>query len=283
MTETITSNTESQTGNHDDVEKHTGYVAFLDVLGFRSINYSVKSDEILKKYVSIVDKAILNENASKLDYVIFSDSVIVNSFSDDDESFLQMLGACSELFRELLLEGIMVRGAIAHGEYLYSSKERGKFVAGKPIIEAYTYEGKQDWIGIMLCPSVTNKHEDLKTRCAHQRARELSTTECSNAEIVRMPALLTSWNIPFHKENMALLDEVTIFEGYAVLPTGKSVTLVNIVDTLVKIRQSLEIKKMAAPGPKEQDKFRKTIYWLNSLVDEWGYTAQVLNRRTTVS
>jgi hypothetical protein len=284
MTATITSNRESQTGNQDDVKTYTGYVAFLDVLGFRSIINSANSDEILKKYVSIVDKAILNEDMYGLEYVIFSDSVIVNSFNDDDESFFKMLDACATLFNKLLMIGIPVRGAIAHGRYQYSNKDHGKFVAGKPIVEAYTYEGKQDWIGIMLCPSVTSKYEDLKTRCSHYVARDLIGTQgASNAEIDRFLSLLSFYQIPFHKENMALLDEVTHFEGYAVLPTGKSVTYANIVVALDQSRQSLEIKKMAAPGPKEQDKYRKTIYWLNSLVEEWKVTAQLLNRRTTAS
>lgn len=284
MTKTIIPSTESQMDNQDDVKTYTGYVAFLDVLGFRSIINSIESDATIKKYVEIVDKAILNEDAYGLEYVIFSDSVIVNSFHDDDESFFKMIDACATLFNKLLMIGIPVRGAIAHGRYQYSNKNHGKFVAGKPIVEAYTYEGKQDWIGIMLCPTVTNKYEGLKTRCSHYVARGLIGTQGgSNVEIDRFLSLLSFYQIPFHKENMELLDEVTHYEGYAVLPTGKSVTYVNIVAALDQARQSLEVKKMAAPGPKEQEKYRKTIYWLNSIAREWELTLQVLRQFSAVS
>ena len=83
-------------------------MAFLDVLGFRSIVAGTNADAALKDYVNSVDRAVQTDKNDGLQYVIFSDSVIVNSF-------LRLLEACATLFGDFLRADIMVRGAIAHG------------------------------------------------------------------------------------------------------------------------------------------------------------------------
>jgi hypothetical protein len=74
----------------DDVNEYIGYLAFLDVLGFRSIFAAANNSAALRDYVDKVDRAVQTDKNDGVQYVIFSDSVIVSSVRDDDDSFLRI-------------------------------------------------------------------------------------------------------------------------------------------------------------------------------------------------
>jgi hypothetical protein len=65
----------------------------------------------------------------------------------------------------LLQNEFAVRGAIALGSFSRSDDPNGTFVAGRAIIEAYNYEKIQDWIGIILSPTVLQKYGNLQNIC----------------------------------------------------------------------------------------------------------------------
>src|SRR6516164_4868445 len=147
-------------GKTSDVATKKGYVAFLDVLGFRALVGGIHADQRLNDYLETVDRAVKASGEHVLQYVIFSDSIVVNSKEDDEEAFESIVGARSALFAQFLQEEIALRGSVAHGEFIRSERSNGVFVAGKPIVEAYEYEQRQDWVGIILCPSTVSKHTD---------------------------------------------------------------------------------------------------------------------------
>jgi len=136
------------------IEPYTGYVAFLDVLGFRELVGRPDSQDRLTQYIGSVDRAIQAAGPEVLQYVVFSDSVVINSRAGGLGQLEAILRACSTIFRELLRSRIPVRGAIAHGSFLRSNQPNGTFVAGRPIVQAYDYQERQNWVGIMLAPSV---------------------------------------------------------------------------------------------------------------------------------
>jgi hypothetical protein len=143
----------------------TGYAAFLDVLGFSSMVATEHHSERIDAYLNCLNRIFDKEDGSKIDYVVFSDSIVITTRNDDEESLLALLSRCSTFFGALIASEIAVRGAIAHGSYLTSKTATGTFVAGRAIIEAYTFEQRQDWVGIMLAPSVNARVPDLTERC----------------------------------------------------------------------------------------------------------------------
>jgi hypothetical protein len=278
MSVTSTAQDEDQTG----VKEYAGYVAFLDVLGFRAFVSSTKPENDLTAYVNTVDRAI-QDPKQKLQYVIFSDSVIVNSTKDDNESFEAIIQACAKLFAEFLQTGIALRGAIAYGSFYRSSMERGTFVAGRPIVEAFDYEKRQNWVGIMLCPSTIRKQKGLRQRCQLPSFEEVLYGNAFDMGSLSLPACI-QWchKIPFHKENASSLDEPTNFEGHAILPTGPDVTPLNIGQKLSNAMIALESLKSMAPDPKAQEKFKSTIEWLRNVNAPWSSITNAcvaLNRR----
>jgi len=271
--------TKTEAALESGVNQHCGYVAFLDVLGFRAIVGSQNSEEKLANYTDTVDNAIQLAGPCVLQYVIFSDSVVVNSNRDDDESFESILAACATLFAKFLQSGIAMRGAIAHGQFLRSSKPNGAFVAGRPIVEAYDYENRQNWVGIMLSPSTIARQPDLEQKCKLPDGQEIKLG--FDLKRLRLPSLIwRNRGIPFHKDDESSLAEPDSFDGYALLPTGNGVTHANIIQKLDDAIRSLERLKMVAPDPKAQQKYRSAIEWLRSNVREcWAPTVLYATER----
>jgi hypothetical protein len=62
----------------------------------------------------------------------------------------------------MLENEIALRGAIAYGDYRREKNAGGVFVAGKAIVDAYTFERQQDWVGVMLAPTTVRRFSGLK-------------------------------------------------------------------------------------------------------------------------
>lgn len=87
--------------------------------------------------------------------ILFSDTVVLYTFDDSDPAFGSLVAECSNLFHDLVMAGVPVRGAISHGDFVRSEHDgHGTVIAGRPIIDAHHYEFRLQWIGIMLTPSV---------------------------------------------------------------------------------------------------------------------------------
>jgi hypothetical protein len=238
---------------------------------------SAGSEDQLANYLGTVDRAIQLAAPDVLQYVVFSDSVVVNSTEDGSEHFEAIVAACSTLFRELLQSRIAVRGAIAHGPFLRSTHPNGAFVAGRPIVEAFDYEKRQDWVGIMLAPSVVARQRDLGMMLELPRWDEV--VRGWDVSRVRLPSLIyRNSSIPFHKDPGASLEDPDSYSGYAVLPTGEGVTPTSFGERLNAAIEWLVRLKMVAPDPKAQRKFRNTTNWLRDVQGEWRSVVDAARR-----
>src|SRR5215470_15169194 len=146
-----------------DIPRTKGFVALLDVLGFKEL---VTRDEH-RAYMELVAELIEGRQRDEpLQYVLFSDTVVINTTKDGEAILWELSRACSALFAALLLKDIPVRGAVAYGEFDRSLEDaNGTIVAGRPIVEAYQYELKQNWLGVMFCPSILRLFPDLVNAC----------------------------------------------------------------------------------------------------------------------
>gem|GEM_PF-2050507 len=269
---------ENAVSEQPDVLKRKGYVAFLDVLGFRSMVGTPDAEHKLSAYMKTVDDAVAGSGEDLLEYVIFSDSIVINSKVDDEKAFESIVAASSALFARFLEEGMALRGSIAYGDFVRSERSNGVFVAGRPIVEAYDYELRQNWVGIIICPSAVSKQADLDKRCAIPQWNEINQPDF-DIQRLRLPSLVNHlYSIPFHKQNESSLDEPDQFEGYAVLPTG-GVSTNKVKKQLEEVCRLLERLKLIAPDPKAQYKFQKTIAWLRNVHMEWQQIEQALNAR----
>jgi hypothetical protein len=166
----------------------------------------------------------------------------------------------------LIEQHIPIRGAIACGDYVRSNIGNSAFVAGRPIIEAYEYEQRQDWIGVMLALSAIKEMHDLNLN-------KLCTTFMANDEAfpnlenyLKWKAFLQECNtVPFHGDSRA---DFRLHSGFAIVPGG-STSLEEMVTRLQIMLERLTWLKITAPGPLEQAKFQHTMKWLRGISSTW--------------
>src|SRR5438046_1020149 len=96
-----------------------GYVALLDALGFSAMVAADPDGERLQAYLALL-RAALGEDTDGLgvDYLVFSDSIVITTRDDSDESLKTLARKCSTIFGLMLESNTALRGAIAHGSFV---------------------------------------------------------------------------------------------------------------------------------------------------------------------
>src|SRR5712691_11296008 len=123
----------------------TGFVALLDVLGFSALVMGGDSEGRLNRYLDVIQQALGDSIGSALDYVVFSDTIVLTTRDDSETSFQVLISRCSALFGLMLENDIALRGAISLGSFFREESRGGVFVAGKAVVDAYTVETQRDW------------------------------------------------------------------------------------------------------------------------------------------
>jgi len=250
-----------------------GFVALLDVLGFRALVLGDGDEAHLRRYLERLRQALDDETVGpKVDYVVFSDSIVLTTKDDSAESLQLLLLRCSRALGLMLKEEIALRGAIAHGSFFRSGTESGVFVAGRPVIDAYTFEKAQDWVGIMLAPSTIRKVPDLAKRCTIY-ASHYGTPEGQLIVRNQLPwaAFVQSYDgIPFHGENPS---DSAVFSGFAIVPSDGIAEPNALRDSIKGSMEALEWLRSLAPTPWAQAKYKRTWDWLDRIHGLWNGVA----------
>lgn len=129
-------------------------LAIIDILGFSNMVRSQRDVERFKeRYMSVLTAPEVREKARGLDidYEVFSDTVIVGAGDNTaTQQIIHVLSFCRFLWTWAVVHDFPLRGAMAYGTVLWGEDVK----VGVPIIEAARAEKLQEWIGIMVCPSV---------------------------------------------------------------------------------------------------------------------------------
>lgn len=254
----------------ENVKIIEGFVALIDVLGFRELvgrDYDLTQ---VHEYVKIVESILDNGiNVSELQFVLFSDNLVVNTRDYTHESFKRLAIACSNLSFQLAQKQIAVRGAIAHGRFMRSPTTRqGVILAGQPIVEADYYQHAQNWVGTILAPSVVRHEEDLMKKCVISPPEPDETFEKWTGRVA-LGIHLQHWGqIPFHTTSAF---ENKHFDGYVVVPMSTpALSPESLQASLHGMQHQLETMKAVAPDPASQEKYSLTLNWLSGVRSEWG-------------
>lgn len=141
----------------------TGYVAFLDILGFKGICRDKSCEEIkalfdeillLKyDYIKCFANLIVPQNiVDKVEIKIISDSVIVTVPIGED-GIVFMLWFCAMLQNKMLNCGVILRGGISFGTYYVYDNT----VFGPALVEAYEIEEKAVFPRIVLSKEIEHQ------------------------------------------------------------------------------------------------------------------------------
>ena len=243
-----------------------GYVAFIDVLGFSAL-ISGDQTQRVHDYLDCLKGVFEKSRPKPVEYIVFSDSLIITTSDDTDEALTSLFLCCSTLFGALLHHRIPVRGAISHGTYERVRTNSGTFVAGRAIIDAYLFEQQQDWVGIMLAPSTVQHQRSIADRCVPLSA--LGDERIANQLDVLMPwlAFVQPCNIPFHRSQRD-------YAGYAVAPSSGHYDPKLLRDSMLESIGHLHWLSTIAPDPDAQKKYQRPLEWLSQLQSAWRYMAE---------
>ena len=139
------------------VSKEVVYVALFDILGFTELvekNELSKVADTYSRAKEIFEEILGHINAMNrgfkkdvvIEYRSFSDTFLIYTSTINDGAFLSLLAACDGLFIGAIENKLLIRGAITCGELLAQAGVE----IGKPIVEAYKSEQRQDWSGCWI-------------------------------------------------------------------------------------------------------------------------------------
>ena len=253
----------------EKIENIVGFVALIDVLGFRELVGRDDDLSHVRQYIDTVVSLLENGQSPRpLQFVLFSDNLIVNTRDDTADSFQGLVVACSQLSFQLAQQRIAVRGAIAHGPFVRSSTtHQGVILAGRPIVEANHYQHAQNWVGSILAPSVIRRDAGLNQRCKIIQP-ESEETRAKWADRLPLAVHLQRYaGIPFHAASPFDKD---FFDGYVVVPMRPGVSSPKtITASLEEMECQLEIMKASAPDPASQAKYSESLRWLWTVKSSW--------------
>ena len=258
--------------------KQRGYVALLDVLGFSDFIASDRQGETLGDYHSFIHAVMGSQDPpGMVEFVVFSDSIVLTIPSDKTDALLRLVTQCSRAFSMLLDVGIPIRGAISCGKYLRVPSDHGVFVAGSAIIDAYKYESLQNWVGIMLTPTAVSSVPNLSALCDISKLPATPLVAASRGKQT-VPFADMRWaacvqhcpNIPFHSEKGAGGD----YEGFAIVPGGGPSTPDLICRGIQNRMVKLKELKSLAPDPAAQRKYSHSYKWFNEVHVRWASLPQ---------
>lgn len=142
------------------------YVAFLDILGFKSKLKNYNHDEavrFIKMFASTVyNKFKLLKNSNNIKGYLVSDSLILYSTDNKKESLVALIDLIDDISKSLFTDnGIFIRGGIARGNFdkvpasPIESLEKG-LIVGQAYVKAFKLEGVAHVIGTIVSKEVSD-------------------------------------------------------------------------------------------------------------------------------
>ncbi len=141
-------------------------IAVCDILGFRNLVQDNPLEDVVDKALNWFRQALYHsirkdgwpseapplreiQEQANVGVAWFSDTILLYTLKDDDESVRALVSSVGWLTFETILAGTMrVRSGISYGK-VYLNPENALYV-GTPIIEAYEMEQSQAWCGAAL-------------------------------------------------------------------------------------------------------------------------------------
>ena len=263
-----------------------GYVAWLDVLGFKELCAQGRLGTFFPEHIrSLVEAretpAGVNSAVAEwyfyndLHYDVFQDTVVVcrtcKGASGDAGGLRGILEGCSHLFHFFLKMGVAVRGAVTYGcieRYDAPAAEtaiEGRIVNGPAVLEAYEWEQKQEWVGIVLCPNLLKKDECEIPRWLQTPYTQLmnSGSQGIHAELPILPWLVAHAHLPIKEQRCRCGRKGC--DGYAIVPTR--VTDASRNDVLETLKQSCAFLERMKCAAREDSRhyYDPTLAWMKAL------------------
>lgn len=243
-----------------------GFLAYFDLLGFS--NKITKEDftSEFSDYCKIIDEQV-SRYRTKMFYNFFSDSVIIYTNKIDIQTFSELVQALNHIFFNLVNKmELSLRGAVSCGKFTIHKQNGNMMIAGQPMVDAYYYEEHQNWIGIMISPTVTDTLTEIFNRMTWFPFIPCNIKELEEQKLLWWYTRLYYYNkIPWKNTGK----EDSKFIGYVIIPRiGPTDAFLAIKMNLLLFKYRIEYMKVKAPDTHVQKKYLETEDFLKELIKQ---------------
>jgi hypothetical protein len=170
------------------------YVAFLDILGFKSLVDNNTHEELVAIYKNLVvgqvskylilqdvlEKSRKNEikelfSSNKVRVVNISDSIIIWTQDSKEESLKNLLKAVKTLLASSINLGIPLRGSIVKEKLGVIENNNTLSLIGKGLVKAYKNEQIQNWSGCTVERSIFSYLNSIRKEILQQDVIEMES------------------------------------------------------------------------------------------------------------
>ncbi len=192
-------------------------VGFLDVLGFSELVKRSDFSAYFSKYTQIIKECVKVVHNQSIDYVVFSDTIVIVSQETKSYTDLRDIIEIVSLFsyRALTELGLPIKGCVSYGRVTYDRDEKDIVIAGPAIVEAYHFEQKQDWVGLMLSPNLVREFNLLPQHLVYRMSfNGQEKIDCLKDNF--------TFNASVQRTTSIAFKDGKCFEGFAITPHHKS-------------------------------------------------------------
>lgn len=238
-----------------------GYIAYFDLLGFsQQISREEDFTKEFDKYNDIIATACKPRD---IDYLAFSDSVILSAETSDKPTLLKLSQVVASIQYRLMVDlNSPICGSISYGRFNRVVKEGNGMITGRPLLDAIDYEKKQNWIGVMIAPSVISKHPEIL---------EASSLNPGGPDVVGKVVNNVIWSSVFQRWSTIPFEEDAHYEALVITPRDLSCR--NCEDLIIQYKKywdQLRLLRMTAPNVYTQNKYREAELFISSVNQQWS-------------
>jgi hypothetical protein len=249
------------------------HVAFLDVLGFSELIFQNPGSfaEKFRRYTATIAGSI-REVDNAFEYKVFSDTILILSNDDSFQELIKLIQIVSYVLFDLTHnQHIPIKGSISTGDIIEMKEEKESILAGKPIIEAYNYEQQQNWLGIILAPSVISKYPDIDLKVQPNLKLHFEESIDSLIKDRTLAISLIQYDrIPLRESDdpttaiVNSLENRNYFTGFAVIPHSMSSKYPEHVrEDLLEYIKTLRVLLLQGKNISIQSKYKATIEFIS--------------------
>ncbi|MGP8174782.1 MAG: hypothetical protein ACLP7O_09570 [Terracidiphilus sp.] len=164
-------------------QSYDAWVAHFDLLGFKT-KLKTLPISILQQQVNEIVKdlqAEVKEFKENVDCLFYADTFIFYSKSDETKDYPGLLHIATHFMEKCIYKGIALRGAISFGEIAVGNDKR--IMIGSAFLDSHQYGEDQDWLGLVLTPTASNRLKEVKLYPARHRFiyGEIPRRECAKS------------------------------------------------------------------------------------------------------
>lgn len=144
------------------------YVAYLEVLGFKSLIENNPGEELINKYKAIIEPAIgsiLSNDDSSVGCTVISEAIVLWTKDASMKAFIEIVTATRKLLVHGILGGLPLRGGISLGPLSHASLcaepesgNRVQTIVGRGLAKAYKIGTALQMSGCIISDSAVNSY-----------------------------------------------------------------------------------------------------------------------------